>query len=455
MVEEYEGGAAPPVLSPQRRDNTPPGTHEAHTPAPHEPTQTNNPRRHQTKDKKTVKAHVKIGTQNINGRTFHTKKGGSRSIWPEINRAIREQRLGILAIQESHLTEADLAETQQRYGKSLSMENSPLPENPSGSAGVAFILNKALIRTDDFSTTEVIPGRALILRINWNGREELTLLNVYAPNHPNLHPPFWALLTSELNRLGITDIDYALGDTNVAEDARDRSPPHPDDERAVTALKDFRREFGLLDAWRDTYPRTKAFTYRHNRGATKSRIDRIYTSERRAREAYEWSFTPKAIPSDHDLVAVKHAMGDAPEIGEGRWTLPLFLTTDKSMLDKLETLGIELQSKLDGAFPDREKENPQKLWYHFKWKVQDIGRETAGLSINRINSKLKTLRQNLIIITRNKDFDKDEDLRVTEALIVQEIDHLERKRRSASQRAAQARWQVKGESVGKYWSRAN
>ncbi|KAI0051953.1 DNase I-like protein [Auriscalpium vulgare] len=291
---------------------------------------------------------------------------------------MKEQRLGILAIQESHLTDSTLLETQRRFDKSLAIANSPFPDNPSGSAGVGFILNKALIRTDDFTIYEILPGRAAVLRVNWNGRENLNILNVYAPNAPNLHPQFWADILANLIAQDLTHIDYMMGDTNLAEDARDRSPPHPDDENAVSALRDFRHELGLRDTWRESHPRTKAFTYRHNRGAIKSRLDRIYTSDQHASTAYEWGFTPRAMPSDHDLVSVKHAMSGSPEIGEGRWTLPLFLINDKSMIDEIETLGIALQKEIMGEFPNRENSNPQRLWYHFKWDIQTKARDIAA-----------------------------------------------------------------------------
>ncbi|KAI0037841.1 DNase I-like protein, partial [Auriscalpium vulgare] len=302
----------------------------------------------------------------MNGRTFHTKNGSVQSRWPEIARMIKEHKVGILALQETHLSENELNELNRRYSKKMVILNSPLPENPTGSAGTGFVLNKAMIKTDQFTLTELVPGRAALLTINWNTEQTLNILNIYAPNSANEHPEFWEQVDRQLVEHGISHIDYEMGDMNLVEDALDRAPQHADDETAVEALREFRYKYGLRDAWREAFPRTRAFTYRHNRGMIKSRLDRIYVADKHIPHTYEWSFNPKAIPSDHDMVAVRHASDQAPEIGDGRWTWPLHLVNDKALLEEVIRTGMRYEEKINAPAHDREETTPQKLWAQLK-----------------------------------------------------------------------------------------
>ncbi|KAI0053708.1 DNase I-like protein, partial [Auriscalpium vulgare] len=407
------------------------------------------------KKKKNVKAHVKIATQNMNGRTFQTKSGQTRSKWLEIHRAMREYKVGILALQETHLTEEELADIQVKYAKSYEIFNSHLPDNPTGSAGVGFVLNKGMINTNDAHTTPLIEGRAALLEIKWNESETLRILNVYAPNAPREHLDFWVDLEQRLKDHNITQIDYLLGDFNLVEDARDRAPQRPDDERAVEALREFRQTYDLIDAWRNDNEKERVFTYRHTSNQRKSRLDRIYTTKEHSKNAYKWEVNTKVIYSDHDMVSVKHSLKNAPHIGKGRWTWPIFLIEDKKLISSIVEKGKTLEGKLRGPFANRQEENPQVLWQDFKDDITKEAKKVAKAAVNRIATKLKKLREEAHRLANDPTIDDNEEIRREEALIVEEIEHLEKKRRSASERNAQARWQVKGESVGKYWTKAN
>ena len=65
--------------------------------------------------------------------------------WASINRTILNERIAILALQETHLDEHLLEQIRSCFGKNLEIINSPLPSSPRASAGVAFIINKALM----------------------------------------------------------------------------------------------------------------------------------------------------------------------------------------------------------------------------------------------------------------------------------------------------------------------
>ncbi|TFL01098.1 hypothetical protein BDV98DRAFT_568452 [Pterulicium gracile] len=48
--------------------------------------------------------------------------------------------------------------------------------------GVAVVLNKFLIKTEDASAKVLVPGRALPVKLTWHKDASITLLNVYAPD---------------------------------------------------------------------------------------------------------------------------------------------------------------------------------------------------------------------------------------------------------------------------------
>ena len=54
---------------------------------------------------------------------------------------MKENKLAILALQETHLDNDLLQSVNECFGKHLTIVNSNLPENPRSSAGVAFVIN--------------------------------------------------------------------------------------------------------------------------------------------------------------------------------------------------------------------------------------------------------------------------------------------------------------------------
>ncbi|KAI0039430.1 DNase I-like protein, partial [Auriscalpium vulgare] len=308
---------------------------------------------------------------------------------------MRQQRINVLGLQETHLTDAHLASVTDLYQRRLLILNSPDPERPGASAGVAFAINKDITRTHNTRFVELIPGRAALLALQWRDNTTTYILNTYAPNSGTHHPAFWARLATALHAEGLTHIDFHLGDFNLVENALDRTPARLDQLNAIAALRDFRSTFHLQDTWRITHPDSRLFTFRSARGAlfSQSRLDRIYTDSTTADAVFEWRHQIGALPSDHDLVAVRYAPLDAPEIGSGRWTLPLFLTNDDAFMADVLARGRQLQSDIaSNADARTPTHNPQRLWAAFKSDLKSTAQKHAKRSRGRIDAKLRALR---------------------------------------------------------------
>ena len=236
-----------------------------------------------------------------------------RNKWMHINQIIRDKKIGVLLLQETHMSKTRHNETQKLFWKRLKIFSSEDPENPTGKGGVVIVLNKALIQTkgqENIKTTEIIPGRALLMSIKYRPPEppKLTVLVVYSPNEHGKNKLFWdEIKTFFENHPHIPRPDIMAGDFNVVEDTIDRLPTHPDPPDATDALDSLKSDLRLQDGWHNTYPSTKSYTFLHSNGSgSQSRIDRIYVKNKMLETAREWKITSSALPNtDHCMVMCK------------------------------------------------------------------------------------------------------------------------------------------------------
>ncbi|KAK0489653.1 hypothetical protein EDD18DRAFT_1110007 [Armillaria luteobubalina] len=106
-----------------------------------------------TKQKgKSTKAWWMVESLNMKGRGSQTAE---RSKWSDINLMMKERR-----------------SVQTLFSKQLSIHYSACEENPTGKSGVAIVLNKDLVKTEEAEMMELIPGRALLLQAPWHAAHE-------------------------------------------------------------------------------------------------------------------------------------------------------------------------------------------------------------------------------------------------------------------------------------------
>jgi hypothetical protein len=139
--------------------------------------QLNNP-----KITRNTRAQVRVAALNIKGRGG-TSIREPRHKWHEIHRRLIDERIGIMAVTETHLSAAQADEIQrdQILGKRMEIFNSIDIEKPN-SKGVAIVLNREITNTVGVKVRRLIAGRAILATIPWHGRLTLTVLAVYAPS---------------------------------------------------------------------------------------------------------------------------------------------------------------------------------------------------------------------------------------------------------------------------------
>lgn len=373
--------------------------------------------------------------------------------WLRINQLVREHKIAVLAVQETHLTTEAVDSLNELFSARLQIYYSAPPDRMSASKGVAFVVNKERLYTESITATEIIAGRAQLIRLTWHRAVVLTVLNVYAPNQPNENAEFWNYLSEywDLHQPGALDV--IMGDFNLVENAIDRLPAHGDHSAAVTALQDFYSRFNLLDGWRETFPDTRAYTFAQPNAGSQSRLDRIYMLPATINLTIDWSIVPiAAFSTDHSMVSATLTNRSLPFVGPGRWVMPKCVILDKDLLSSVKRRGMTLMDALLTR-ARTQTENPQALYATFKKEIVALARKRAREKIPKIERTISKLKTNLNDIL-NTESDVATKL-VASADIKSRIQHLERLRFNASRRTVAANDWMHGETIGRPWIAIN
>ncbi|PBK59905.1 DNase I-like protein, partial [Armillaria solidipes] len=344
----------------------------------------------QSRCRKGTKASIKIAALNIRGmgniNTWHPDNK-----WNHVNQIMNTKRIGILIVGEAHLNDERRNAIENMPRNRLRVLHSEDPVSPNA-RGVAIVLNKELTETENVTATEIIPGRALIVETCWHRNEKLSILGIYAPVNPVENARFWA----SINRFfeenpNIRKPDVMAGDMNITEDPIDRLPARHDYASAVDSLDEVRTSLQLIDGWRDCYPTTLKYTWRRPATGTQSRLDRIYIRSSMNEHCYEWTIEKSGVPTDHDMVSVRFSSATAPNIGHGRWVMPLHIVKDRKVKGFLLNAGRTLQEDVETYSKDEHRtpsKNPQILWENFNKEFYTLARQRAKVVIPQIDREI-------------------------------------------------------------------
>ncbi|KAJ7763069.1 Endonuclease/exonuclease/phosphatase [Mycena metata] len=312
--------------------------------------------------------------------------------WLYINQIMRSRRIGVLGLQETHLSPGEVDDIHKIFGKRLQVYASIDPASPQ-SKGVAFVVNKEISNIEGIETEELIPGRALRISIPWHGESRVTGVVAYAPNDPTENARFLDILETKLRR---RKPDFVLGDFNMVEDAIDRMPHHKDANVVTEAMLEFKSKLHLIDGWRRAFPDLKSYTFLHAATGSQSRIDRVLLTENMMKYTYDWTIESPGIHTDHQLLSMKYSDPNLPFIGKGRWVLPLRLLKDKKVMEQVYALGKEMEARLEGLGDNRsDEDNPQKIWKSFKDEITELFRERDKVMVPKMEKDIKSLKEKM------------------------------------------------------------
>ncbi|KAH9855820.1 Endonuclease/exonuclease/phosphatase, partial [Lenzites betulinus] len=395
-----------------------------------------------------TRARLTLASLNMNGFATTSGPGEVQSKWMLINQLMRDEKICILALQETHLTQERVASLHNLFGQYLNICSEPWSDGGTRAGGVCFVINKRRVNCDDYTVEQLVPGRAALLRIPWTNGRSLSILNVYAPNDAGENSNFW----KELNAHQTCRPDAMLGDFNVVDDPIDRLPTRSDPCSTVESLGDLCRSLRLRDGWRETNANVRAYTYMHGATGSQSRLDRIYATASLIKDASVWTIAESGVPTDHKLVMVSLANRAVPFRGKGRWSMPLHIIEDGPMKVTLMELAAAFVAELESIRVRSDSVNPQSAYAAFKKSLIEATRNRAKEKIPAMKRRLDRLRLNLSAILNPPDKNEiSAEDRMHAAIIQDRITRLEEKAFAAKRRRVEEVHWESDEKITKKW----
>ncbi|OJT14670.1 Transposon TX1 uncharacterized 149 kDa protein [Trametes pubescens] len=418
-------------------------------------------RRRKTRDERLAqKTAVRVATLNMNGFGCLVSDHPNNK-WGKIYRMMSELRIGVLLLQETHLTDQRVADLHRMFAKRIRIFHSKHTSAPSQKEGVAIVLNKKIISDSGAKAVEIVPGRAIQLTLQWRGGDVRNLLCVYAPTSEGYRErcEFFKAVT-ECYRLRPTlpRPHLMAGDFNNVEDAIDRAPMTGQSDPSTGDLDTLKRELGLMmsDGWRVTNPEKRDFTFHRGSGdaVTMSRLDRIYVTDGIMPWARDWAIVEPGVRTDHSLASVLLTTPNAPAVGKGRPVFPLHLLKDKKLTSQMKLCGQQAAQELRWCTETgrTEEVNPQTILRALKhdWLKMARTREkqTVPQLVNEINEVEKLLKE-----AKSVESEPNETQRGEVAGLTENLRKLKEKRHKQMQQKSRATHRIEGESPTKYWTR--
>ena len=194
---------------------------------------------------KTLRANIMIASLNIN-------RGGmsqTRAKWQHIDQLLRNKKIGILAVQETHLCDPVIDSLHAKFHQRVHIINSSVPEHPN-TMGVAIVLNKNLVAWKEAVTYELVPGLAILVSVPWYKDSKINMLAIYMLNQEAENKIFWDLLKEKWLTNDYPKPDVLLGDFNCVEADINCLPLNQNALAAAKALEEYKLEIGMVDGWR-------------------------------------------------------------------------------------------------------------------------------------------------------------------------------------------------------------
>ncbi|KAJ7127524.1 Endonuclease/exonuclease/phosphatase, partial [Mycena crocata] len=334
--------------------------------------------------------------------------------WIHINQIMRDRQIGLMALQETHLSPSDTDSLNSLFERNLSIYSTIDPANPSGK-GVAIVLNKQMTNVGNIKAEAIIEGRALMVTVPWHANLQIRVLAVYSPNDPTENANFLQTLRDKLAQKPRPD--FVLGDFNMVEEAIDRLPHHSDPLNVSDAMADFKNTMGLCDGFRLTHPDVLSYSFHQKSTGSQSRIDRILVPDALLPDLSDWEMDICGLPTDHKLVSVKFSSAKLPYIGRGRWSMPLHALKDKETMDKINSLGKSLAESVELCrFRRSESNNAQVLFKKFKDDVVQVCRERSKKMMPAIERDIEALKSKLFHVLNNNQDPEDEKILAAEMI---------------------------------------
>uniref|UniRef100_A0A8C0T186 RNA-directed DNA polymerase n=1 Tax=Canis lupus familiaris TaxID=9615 RepID=A0A8C0T186_CANLF len=286
----------------------------------------------------TLNSYLSIVTLNVNGLNDPIKRR-------RVSDWIKKQDPSICCLQETHFRQKDTYSLKIKGWRTIYHSNGPQKK-----AGVAILISDKL----KFTPKTVVrdeEGPYIILKGSIQ-QEDLTILNIYAPN-VGAAKYINQLLTKVKKYLDNNTL--ILGDFNLALSILDRSSKQ-NISKETRALNDTLDQMDFTDIYRTLHPNSTEYTFFSSAHGTFSRIDHILGHKSGLNRYQKIGIVP-CIFSDHN--ALKLELNHNKKFGRtsNTWRLRTILLKDKRVNQ-------EIKEELKRFMETNENEDTtvQNLW---------------------------------------------------------------------------------------------
>lgn len=232
----------------------------------------------------------------------------------------------------------------------------------------------------------------------------ISLLNIYAPNDKKQRNVFFDLISKILNEHS-QGIKLIGGDFNEINDIRDRVSSSKSEVKINGKLTNLKRINNLTDIWRYLNPTKNQFTWRRKSHTDKSRIDFWLLDKNSIPLVHASDIRPAIIQStDHMAISIK--LKTPSKRGQGFWKLNNSILSEHEYCTKVKNI-IDECSHL-------HIDSKQIIWEVLKWEVKQMSIEYSKKKSRERQTSLHLLETEL-----NNLLKKDSDTETDKVRIIQ------------------------------------
>ncbi|XP_064221133.1 dnaJ homolog subfamily C member 24 isoform X1 [Aotus nancymaae] len=323
-----------------------------------------------------LNSHITILTLNVNGLNAPIKRHRLAN-W------IKSQNPSVCCIQETHLTCKDTQRLKIKGWRKIYQANGEQKK-----AGVAILISDKI----DFKATKIKrdkEGHYIMLKGSIQ-QEELTILNIYAPNTGA--PRYIRQVLKDLKR----DIDshtLLVGDFNTPLSILDRSTRQKIN-KDIQDLNSDLEQANLIDIYRTLHPKSTEYTFFSAPHHTYSKIDHIIGSKSLLSKCKRTETITNSL-SDHSAIKLELRIQKPTQNHTSSWKLNNFLLN-------VDWINTEMKAEIKMFFETNENEDTtyQNLWDTFKAvsrgkyiAISAHMRRKERTKIDTLSSKLKELEE--------------------------------------------------------------